>query len=391
MAVADVIVAGHICLDIIPTFPSGPVSLGDLMVPGKLVDVGSALLSTGGPVPNTGLALHRLGVPVELMGKVGDDLFGRAILALLKEAGAHLADGMIVAPGQASSYSIVISPPGSDRVFLHCTGTNDTFAADDIKYDALPAARLFHFGYPPLMKRMYGDDGSQLETIFRRIKARGMTTSLDMARPDPAGAAAKADWPGILGKCLPHVDVFLPSIDELLFMLDRPKFDAFGAGGKLSPAVLTDLSGRLLDMGCGVVVLKLGVYGCYVRTSLRPQRLEAMGAAAPKDLAAWTGRELLVPCLKANVVGTTGAGDCTIAGFLAGMLHGQAPEAALASATAVGACSVEAPDANSGVPSWQAVQARLAAGWQRHKPTLEMIGWRASGDGVFAGPQDAFR
>jgi len=72
-----IIVAGHVCLDIIPRF-LGPASLD----PGSLVRVGAATLSTGG-VSNVGVALHRLGVPVKLIHRVGDDLFGQTVRALL--------------------------------------------------------------------------------------------------------------------------------------------------------------------------------------------------------------------------------------------------------------------------------------------------------------------
>lgn len=388
MAVPQVIVAGHICLDIIPTFPAGTSPVGELLVPGKLLDVGPAILSTGGAVPNTGLALHRLGLGVALMGKVAPDLLGRAILDLLRAHGSGLADGMIVADGGTTSYSVVISPPGTDRIFLHCPGANDTFEAADIDYASLPPAKVFHFGYPPLMKRMYDDGGEQLASIFRQVKSRGLTTSLDLARPDPASPAGKAPWEAILRRVLPHVDVFLPSVDELLFMLDPSRFDQLQAGGQMDPAVLSTLSGRLLDMGAGVVVLKLGADGCYVRTSPRRDRVANMGAAAPADLANWTDRELLSPCFLADVAGTTGAGDCTIAGFLAGLVHGLTVEDALTAATAVGACSVETADATSGVRSWKEVQARVAAGWRRRPVAMPLTGWSSGDRGLFVGPRD---
>ncbi|WP_231571573.1 carbohydrate kinase family protein [Gordoniibacillus kamchatkensis] len=142
---AEITVAGHICLDMIPAIGTCAGGLNELLMPGKLVDVGPAVTATGGAVSNTGLALYRLGIPTRLMGKVGDDLFGKAILDLLNRSGRGLADDMIVAPGEMSSYSVVISPPGIDRVFLHCTGTNDTFALADLDLDKIAATRLFHF------------------------------------------------------------------------------------------------------------------------------------------------------------------------------------------------------------------------------------------------------
>jgi len=80
---------------------------------------------------------------------------------------------------------------------------------------------LFHFGYPPLMERMYANDGIELATIFQRVKALGLTTSLDLSMPDPSSAAGRANWHAILGATLPYVDVFLPSAEEILLMLRR--------------------------------------------------------------------------------------------------------------------------------------------------------------------------
>ena len=137
----DVIVAGHVCLDIIPTFQSGAGKLDEVLVPGKLIDMGAAVVSTGGTVSNAGLALHRLGLDVGLMGKVGDDIFGRAILELFNRQEASLTENMIVQSGEETSYTVVLSPPGIDRIFLHCPGANDTYCAADLDVAKLAGAR----------------------------------------------------------------------------------------------------------------------------------------------------------------------------------------------------------------------------------------------------------
>src|SRR3990172_9091313 len=64
-----------------------------------------------------------------------------------------------------------------------------------MRYDLLAEARLFHFGYPPLMKRMYEARGHELREIFRRAKGTGVTTSLDMALPDPSSPAGGSRRP----------------------------------------------------------------------------------------------------------------------------------------------------------------------------------------------------
>ena len=113
-----IIAAGHICIDITPMF-GGEKSdrITELLVPGKLINVGAADIHTGGSVANTGLAMKILGADVSLMGKVGDDESGRMILDILGKHDA--ADGMIVDKVSSTSYSVVLAIPGIDRIFLH--------------------------------------------------------------------------------------------------------------------------------------------------------------------------------------------------------------------------------------------------------------------------------
>lgn len=373
-----IVSAGHICLDLIPQIESQRASISDLLPPGSLLNVGPVVTSTGGSVANTGGALHRLGAPVRMVGKVGDDPFGEVVLSVLRRADERLAEHMIVDAEVNTSYTVVISPPGLDRVFLHHPGANDTFAAEDVRDEHLDGAALFHFGYPPLMERMYANDGAELERLLARVRERGLVTSLDMSMPDPDSPSGRIDWKALLRRVLPHVDFFLPSFDEISFML------GVEAGDPPPLERLREIGGWLLDAGASVVVLKLGSHGLYLRTRPDPNRVERLRALGTSDLAAWTWRELYTPCFKADVVGTTGAGDCTIAGFLAEVARGAGPEAALAFATAVGGFNVEAPDATSGIPARERVIERIRAGWEKHPPmtTLEKIE-KTGHNGVF--------
>jgi sugar/nucleoside kinase (ribokinase family) len=384
----EAIVAGHICLDMIPDM--GNAGLAAISIPGALVNVGEAVISTGGTVANSGLALNRLGIRTGLMGKVGDDPFGRLILETLREHGEGITEGMIVSAGEQSSYSVVISPRGSDRIFLHCPGTNDTFTAEDVPPDTLEGARLFHFGYPPLMKRMYEDDGRELEKLLAKVKAKGLTVSLDMSRPDPDSPAGKVEWSSILRRILPHVDLFMPSWEEIVFMVEGA--DSGGGELEMNAASLSSISERLLGMGAAVVGIKLGDEGLYVRTSGSAERLQQFGACRLSEPGDWAGRELLSPCFQATVVGTTGAGDCTIAGMICGLLNGLPIESAMTAATAVGACSVEALDACGGIVPWPEVKARIDAGWQRRPVELTLDGWAVDhAHGLWTGPHDRRR
>jgi sugar/nucleoside kinase (ribokinase family) len=317
-------------------------------------------------------------VRVRLVGKVGADLFGRAVLDSLADRDGDLAADMIVSPLDATSYTIVFNPPGVDRSFLHCPGANETFSADDVRVDLLAGARVFHFGYPPLMREMYTAGGVQLRRLFERVQSAGPATSLDLCVPDPESEAGRVAWEEVLSRALPFVDVFAPSIDELLFMLDRPAHARLQAeAGRLSAVVdrarLAELGDLLLGMGAAVVAIKLGDQGLYLRTTKETARIGAFCDRIGLAAEAWRGREVLAPCFEARAVaGTTGSGDCTIAGLLAALLRGEGPADAATSATAVGACSIEALDPTSAIPPWAHVAARVANGWPRLRLDIEL-------------------
>ena len=376
----EVVIAGHICLDVIPTFT---MATHQSLQPGTLVKVGPAQFSPGGTVANVGLALHRLGCRPRLVARVGDDRFGTTLLDLLRTHDPLLTAEMQMTPGETTSYSVVINPPGVDRTFLHCPGANDRFGATDVALD-WQGVRAFHFGYPPLMARIAANDGAELAMLLASAHTQGILTALDMAWPDPDSAAGKLDWVALLRHCLPQVDLFMPSAEELVFMLDGQRSDA---GWTL--AHIDMLAERCLALGAAIVAVKLGNQGLFLRTTADLTRLAAIGDVLAGHVAHWRGRQLWAPCFAAKVAGTTGAGDATIAGFLLALLAQMDPTTTLTHAVAVGACSVEAPDATSGIPTWATVQARIAVGWSRI-PLRESPpeGWWEASSGIWHGPQD---
>lgn len=358
---AKIVIAGHLCLDVIPEIPEGISDLGALLVPGTLTEVGRCVVATGGTVSNTGLSLHRLGEEVALVAKVGNDEFGGTVRHLLQQSGEGLDEGLIMDSTTHTSYTVVINPPGVDRAFLHSPGANHCFYSDDIDDAVLEGARLFHFGYPPLMRSIYENNGAELKKVFDRMQGRGMLTSLDMVCVDPASEAGQVDWLAYLENILPSTDIFLPSIDEILYMVDRAKYDQLVAeyGEDLVQGVDAELvkktAAKLIDLGASVVVIKLGVHGLYMQTA----------DSVPDQDASWSNVSRFEATFCTDVVGTTGAGDSTIAGFLASYLRGLSPEDALVAALGVGSFCTEALDAVSGIPHWSELQARINAGWKR--------------------------
>lgn len=391
----DIVVAGHLCLDLIPKFPAtGATALADILLPGKLVNIGECVVSTGGPVSNTGIALAKLGQKVTLMGKVGDDPFGHVVVERMKALG--LGDGVLVIPGENTSYTVVVAPPGIDRVFLHHPGANDTYCSGDLSYEMVRGAKLFHLGYPPVMRKLYSDGGRELTAIFRRVKELGVTTALDMVLPDPAAAAGRVDWDAVLRETLPHVDLFLPSGEELLYFLDRELFfarrrQAVERGADpvelFAAADLSALAARALAYGAGAVMIKLGRCGLYFRTP-GEGRLARFGAAKPADPKNWADKEYWTAAYHVeHEASATGAGDSAIAGFLASFMRGESLAEAVAYGAAAGAQNVTAYDALSGIKSYPETKAALAKGWPKKKLQVAAPGWEFdAGLGLWRGP-----
>jgi sugar/nucleoside kinase (ribokinase family) len=385
----DVIAAGHICLDVIPQLTSRHRRVEDVFTPGVLTQVGPATLALGGSVANTGLALHRLGAKARLVGKVGDDLLGKAILDSLSQVDASIAEGMIMSAADPTSYTIVLSPPNIDRGFLHCPGANDTFTAADLESVEWRDARIVHFGYPPLMRGTFTDEGMGLANEFARAQDSGALVSLDMATPHPDAT----NWRQWLRNVLPHVDIFMPSFDETLFMLDPLRDEREErVPNPLPPAANLSLLGGLAEelhgFGVPIVVIKLGDQGLYLSTSRTLAAQSERAAWQDFHWHNWENRRLLAPCFEVEVVGTTGSGDCTIAGFLWALLNSDLPEQALRWAPAVGAYCVESADATSNIPAWSQIESRLRSPWPQRRMAIPLPDWDYCNQrGLYVGTQ----
>lgn len=366
-----VMVAGHICLDITPTFPENQrKELKDILVPGKLTNVNEADVHTGGAVANTGLAMKILGADVRLVGKIGEDSFGQLVMNILDKYNASYK--MISSPDSSTSYSIVISPPGVDRIFLHNSGANDDFTVEDISEDMLDDVSLFHFGYPPLMKHMYENQGEELVKLFKLMKDNHIATSLDMAAIDPLSDAGKINWNKILEKVLPYVDFFVPSMEELAFMIDRQKYEELlerANGNDITDILVIDdvkpLADRLVNMGAKVVLIKCGAPGIYYKTSDRG-KLYSISSNIKLDFDKWSDKEGFEKSYKPKrVVSATGAGDTSIAAFLTAMLKNYSLEKCMKLAVATGACCVDAYDALSGIKQLDELEEIINNGWEK--------------------------
>ena len=370
-AAIDAVVAGYLGVDLTPGFNAARASVpfAELFRPGKLIETEGLHFSLGGAVANTGLAMKRFGQRVELMGCVGRDALGELVMARLAQEGA--AAGIRRTDRAGTAYGLVLAPPGADRLFLEDPGCNRMFSADDLDYDVIGRSRLFHFGYPPLMEALWTNHGAGLLALLGRVRERGVAVSLDLTLPDPDSPSGKADWQAILDAALPLVDIFVPSLEELLFMVAPEQYArllAAAAGGDMIPAIppalVAELAAWVLARGVKIVLIKAGHRGAYLRTG----DLAALAAAAPALRLATAGGGpdgiwlKPLPVEPGRFQNACGAGDCAVAGFLSALLNGAGVREAGAYAMLAGRDNLYGQDALAGLRTWQQMTQSLTNG-----------------------------
>ena len=369
MKAKKIVVAGHVSLDLTPKFnmKTGVSSIGDVIKPGKLVNVGKVAIAPGGCVTNTGLALKKFGADVRLIAKVGKDEFADILYEKYREQGAE--PNFIVSEDDATSYTIVIAPKGCDRAFLHDSAANDSFKEEDIDYEVVKEADYFHFGYPTLMKEFYRSDKDELQNMYRKVKKLNLITSLDVTAVDPESETADIDWNKRLSEVLPYVDFFMPSIEELCFMLDREKYYEMQKRGSDDVCLYLSLSEdvipmaeKVLNLGCKGVLIKCGAAGLFLMTADSSRMKELSENVSVEK---WADKKIFQNSyVPDRILSGTGAGDTSIAAFIYGMCNEMSPEDTLKIAAGTGASCITEYDTLSGLLSTEALKNKIQNGWK---------------------------
>jgi sugar/nucleoside kinase (ribokinase family) len=295
---SDIVVLGNFVVDLI----GKPIDR--LPDRGRLLLIDTLETHPGGNGPNTSGALGKLGADVTVLGRVGEDLYGRFLTERLDGWGVR-TDTVIRDPNAVTGLTLVPVDSTGERSFIHHYGANADFSPEDVDWDRLLGARHFHLAGFFVLPRFEGAGAAKLLAEARR---RGMTTSLDVCW-DRTGR-----WMEALRPCLPHLDWVMPSEEEAQQITGCTE--------------AMEICAVLRDAGAGAVVLKLGERGCVY--------------AGEEGLVA-------VPAYDVPVRETTGAGDCFIAGFLYAQLEGWELQRALRFANACGARAVTAVGAVTGM------------------------------------------
>ncbi|MCL1855983.1 MAG: carbohydrate kinase family protein [Clostridia bacterium] len=277
---------------------------------GLLERIDSIGLYSGGCAMSAGIDMSKLGLKTAVLGKIGNDSFGEFLRSELLKYHVN-CDGLAVDPSVQTSASVVLSASEGERSFLHCIGANGTYGYHDVDFGIIQNSRIVFVAGTMLMDAF---DGETSATVLRMAKEMNKITVLDTAWD------SKGRWMNVLRPCMPHIDYFLPSMDEAVML-----------SGKKDPAEICDV---FLAMGAKNVVIKNGKDGCFVHRE---------------------GMLIGIPPYTCNAIDTTGAGDSFCAGWITGLIKGLDIVECGKFANAVGAHCVMEMGATTGIKSYEEI------------------------------------
>jgi sugar/nucleoside kinase (ribokinase family) len=260
-------------------------------------------LTVAGTAAGVAVNCAKLGLRTLLVGAIGDDGEGDFLLSLARRDGIDIS-AVQRAAGLATSATILTIRSNGDRPAFHRLGAANFLTLGPADYDRVLTAKFIHLGGVGGLPQL---DGQPTADLLAAAKARGCTVTCDLVAPTMGTLDA-------LKAALPHVDYFMPSLEEAAVIC-----------GRSEPA---EVARFFLGLGAKACVFKCGAQGSYL--------------AAP-------GREQRIPAFKVDVVDTTGWGDSYCAGFIAGLAQGWAVEKACRLATATAALVATGLGTDAGV------------------------------------------
>ncbi len=307
-AIKPVVVVGSINIDLVATAPRTPL-------PGETLLGQNFAVHPGGKGANQAVAVARLGYPVRMIGRLGDDVFGAQLRNHLTTSGVDL-EGVKTSPGTSGVAIIVVAATGENCIVV-VPGANALLTSQDLD-DSIEIIRSAAVVLTQLE--------TPLETVLylaELCRREGVPLILD---PAPAQALP----PELFSK----VTWFTPNETEASFYVGTTPENA-------REDDLAATAHTFLDRGVQGVVLKLGSRGAYLAaTGLQPHRL---------------------PSFPVHAVDTTAAGDAFNGAFATGLALGKTPAESARFATAAAALSVTRFGAQPSMPSQSEVSDLLAS------------------------------
>jgi sugar/nucleoside kinase (ribokinase family) len=262
-------------------------------------------MTPAGTAAGPAVTAARLGLRARLVGAIGDDEMGSVLEVGLRRRGVD-TEVLQRVEGVRTSATMLTVRSNGDRPALHAPGASLMLALEPEDDERVLDTRFLHLGGVGALPRL---DGPPTSRLLEQAKARGVTVTCDLIAPGEATRAA-------LESALPHVDYFMPTLEEAL---------------EISGAE-TPLAAAAFFRACGV---RTCIFKCGAEGSLLVRESNA----------------LTIPAYRVDVVDTTGCGDAYAAGFAAGLGRGFDEEKACRFASAVAALVATGLGSDAGAAS----------------------------------------
>jgi len=265
--------------------------------------------TVAGTAAGTAVDLAKLGAEVMVMGALGCDYIGDAVIDILN---SYNIDTRYLVRKQGVQTSATMLPirPNGERPALHVVGANGEFSIDDIDWEALKTARFAHVGGLYLLPKL---DGQPASALVKFCHEHGIVTTMDIL------GIPRDDMLSVVAPSLPYLDYFMPSLDEARMICGLQHW--------------RDVCRFFIDHGARACVFKMGSNGSVYADA--------------------NGVTLRMPAFKVNVVDTTGCGDAYCAGFIIGLSHGWDIEQSMKLATAASALVATGLGSDAGIINFE--------------------------------------
>jgi len=299
-----IVVVGSINIDLVVNTERMPVA-GETLL-GK-----SFQIHPGGKGANQAVAVARLGYPVRMIGRLGDDAFGNQLRGHLQDAGVNV-EAVATSPGSSGVAVIVVAESGENSIVI-TPGANALLTPEDIEANINTI-------------RSAGAVLAQLEIALDTVEYLAQVC----LREDVPMILDPAPAKKLPAALLRAVTWFTPNETEAAFFRDA-------ANGASEPEATAK---GFLQQGLSGIVLKLGARGAYITSQ--------------------DGISARLQPFPVKAVDTTAAGDAFNGAFAVGLLLEKDPAASARFATAAAALSVTRAGAQPSMPTRAEVEQLLA-------------------------------
>jgi len=277
--------------------------------PGETLQ-GEFAMYLGGKGFNQAVAARRLGAEVRVIGRLGDDEFGRQFLSALDREGIERAH-VSLDPDLGTGVAAIVVDQRGENAIIQAPRANRRVSIEDIRR-ARPA---FDGAAAALLQLETSDEGAV--AFAREARTRGTRVILNPAPAAPVGS-------------------------ELLALADVIVANEVEAAAAAKTSIdARDAARRLAAMHGADVIVTLGTDGAF---------------------AACGGKELHCPAHLVDAIDTVGAGDAFCAALAVALAEGAPTFEAVRFANAAGALATTRHGAEPSMPHRDEIETLLAKG-----------------------------